>query len=59
MNSNSHKWPLMIDPQNQANRWIRNMEKSSGLKVLKATDQDYLRTLEVCIQSGKPVSRHF
>ena len=26
------RWPLMIDPQEQANRWIRNME-GSALKV--------------------------
>ncbi|GAB6023461.1 Dynein heavy chain 7, axonemal [Chamberlinius hualienensis] len=51
----SHKWPLIIDPQNQANRWIRNMEKSSGLKILKTSDPDHLRLLEVCIQTGKPV----
>ncbi|XP_060697694.1 dynein axonemal heavy chain 6 [Hemiscyllium ocellatum] len=50
-----HRWPLMIDPQDQANRWIRNMETKNGLKVIKLTDSGFLRTLENCIRLGMPV----
>lgn len=46
----SNRWPLMIDPQGQANKWIKNMEKSNKLEVVKQTDSNYLRTLENCIQ---------
>ncbi|XP_065655373.1 dynein axonemal heavy chain 7 isoform X2 [Hydra vulgaris] len=52
--SNSNRWPLMIDPQGQANRWIKNMEKGR-LQVIKLTDADYIRTLENSIQFGNPV----
>jgi dynein heavy chain len=39
----------------QANRWIRNKEAKNGLKVIKLTDGNYLRTLENCIRIGMPV----
>ncbi|OQS06495.1 dynein heavy chain [Thraustotheca clavata] len=52
---NARRWPLMIDPQGQANKWIRNMETENGLNVIKLTDADYLRTLENSVQFGNPV----
>ena len=53
--STSRRWPLMIDPQGQANKWIKNMEKQNNLHVIKLTDADFVRTLENCIQFGTPV----
>lgn len=55
LTSMSRRWPLMIDPQGQANKWIKNMEKSNNLHVIKLTDGDFVRTLENCIQFGTPV----
>ncbi|KAK7883891.1 hypothetical protein WMY93_027014 [Mugilogobius chulae] len=49
------RWPLMIDPQDQANRWIRSKESKNGLKVIKLTDPNFLRTLENAIRLGLPV----
>nr|XP_004029568.4 dynein axonemal heavy chain 6 [Gorilla gorilla gorilla]XP_055234907.1 dynein axonemal heavy chain 6 [Gorilla gorilla gorilla] len=49
------RWPLMIDPQDQANRWIRNKESKSGLKIIKLTDSNFLRILENSIRLGLPV----
>ncbi|KAK2499642.1 hypothetical protein MC885_013750 [Smutsia gigantea] len=49
------RWPLMIDPQDQANRWIRNKEGKSGLKIIKLTDSNFLRTLENSVRLGLPV----
>ncbi|KAJ3347863.1 Dynein heavy chain 6, axonemal, partial [Kappamyces sp. JEL0680] len=48
------RWPLMIDPQGQANRWIRNME-GSELKVVKLSDPKFLRSLENAVRTGQPV----
>ncbi|KAH9495143.1 Dynein heavy chain 7, axonemal, partial [Bulinus truncatus] len=53
--SNANRWPLMIDPQSQANKWIKNMEKHNNLHVIKFTDRDFVRNLENCIQFGTPV----
>lgn len=45
----------MIDPQGQANKWIKNFEKENRLSVIKVSDTDYMRTLENCIQFGTPL----
>ncbi|XP_049894014.1 dynein axonemal heavy chain 1 [Epinephelus moara] len=50
----SLRWALFIDPQGQANSWIKNMERDNGLEVMKLSDQDFLRSLENGIQFGKP-----
>ena len=34
---NSSRWPLMIDPQIQANNWIKIMEKDSNMIILRQT----------------------
>ncbi|KAK9511585.1 hypothetical protein O3M35_000215 [Rhynocoris fuscipes] len=52
---NSRRYPLLIDPQGQANKWIKNMEKENKLSVVRMTQSDYVRVLENCIQSGHPV----
>ena len=44
----------MIDPQGQANRWVKNMEKDSSLTVVKLTNADFMRQLENCITFGNP-----
>lgn len=52
---NSRRWPLMIDPQGQANKWIKNMEKVNKLCVIRLNQPDYVRILENAIQFGLPV----
>ena len=50
----SIKYPLIIDPQNQAGRWIREME-GPALKVCKSEDPLVFRTLEQAIRLGQPI----
>ncbi|KAJ3194173.1 Dynein heavy chain 3, axonemal [Irineochytrium annulatum] len=51
----TRRWPLFIDPQGQANKWVKNMEKQNRLAIIKLSDGDYVRTLENAIQFGTPV----
>mmetsp|Transcript_7627 Transcript_7627/g.14387 ORF Transcript_7627/g.14387 Transcript_7627/m.14387 type:complete len:3920 (+) Transcript_7627:928-12687(+) len=51
----SSRWPLMIDPQEQANRWIRRLEDKRSIKVCKQTDTHLGRIVENCIRNGIPL----
>lgn len=55
---NGRRWPLLIDPQGQANRYIRSMSKDinfavNGMDVCKLSDKNFLRTLENGVQFGR------
>ena len=52
------RWPLMIDPQRQANKYLRKLGARedfaiAGMDVCKLSDANFLRTLELGIQFGK------
>jgi dynein heavy chain len=51
----SNRWPLMIDPQGQANKWIKKLEEKNQIKVIKQNQGTFVRTLENAIQFGSPV----
>ena len=53
--ANSRRWSLLIDPQGQANKWIKNLEKENDLKVIQQTDPNCMRIVEMAITNGKPV----
>jgi dynein heavy chain len=55
INQYTRRWPLFIDPQGQANRWIKSKFKENGIKVLKFTDNTYLKYLEGGIRMGTPI----
>ena len=48
------RWPLMIDPQGQANKWVREM-CGSELKIIDLKMKDFLRDVENGITYGLPV----
>ncbi|XP_034941913.1 dynein heavy chain 6, axonemal [Chelonus insularis] len=49
------KWPLIIDPQEQAYHWIRNMEAKNDLKICAMNDPNLTKIVERSIRLGTPV----
>lgn len=48
-------YPYMIDPQLQANSWIRKQEDEDGLRIIKASDLSNMeKTIETCIRLNVP-----
>lgn len=52
---NSRRSALMIDPQSQANKWIKNMEADNSLSIIRFTTPNYTKILEHAIANGTPV----
>jgi dynein heavy chain len=53
--SRGRRWPLMIDPQSQANRWVKQLGKADNMNIIKLSDPNYLRVLENAIRYGQAV----
>jgi dynein heavy chain len=54
----ARRWPLLIDPQGQGNRFIKGLGKDkngcvNGMDVVKLSDKNFLRTLENGVRFGK------
>ncbi|KRX08296.1 P-loop containing nucleoside triphosphate hydrolase [Pseudocohnilembus persalinus] len=48
------RWPLMIDPQGEANKWIKKQLASQNLQIMRFSETHYLKTLQNSITSGYP-----
>uniref|UniRef100_A0A182NRZ8 AAA+ ATPase domain-containing protein n=1 Tax=Anopheles dirus TaxID=7168 RepID=A0A182NRZ8_9DIPT len=55
LTTRASRFPLCIDPQQQALSWIRKREAGNNLKTLSFNDKDFLRQLEMAIKYGTPV----
>jgi len=49
------RWPLMIDPQGQANKWIKTMENLNNISVVKMSNSNYMTSIRLAIEHGLPV----
>lgn len=49
------QWPLMIDPQEQANKWIKSLEAENLLKIYKVTNPHLMNVIVDAIRIGFPV----
>uniref|UniRef100_A0A4W6GCG3 Dynein axonemal heavy chain 10 n=1 Tax=Lates calcarifer TaxID=8187 RepID=A0A4W6GCG3_LATCA len=48
------RFPMCIDPQQQALNWIKKKEESNNLKISSFNDPDFLKQLEMAIKYGFP-----
>lgn len=55
LTTRTSRFPLCIDPQQQALTWIRKREAHNDLKTLSFNDGDFLKHLEMAVKLGKPV----
>ena len=53
--TNSERWSLMIDPQLQGIKWIREKEKDNGLTLLRMNNKKLINIIGECIEDGKTV----
>ena len=51
----AERWGLCIDPQEQANRWLKNMYKNEDLRIITFTSDNWLRSVTDCVYNGKPL----
>jgi len=54
----ARRWPLFIDPQGQANKYIKNLGRDkelsvNGMDIIKLTEKNFLRSLVNGVRFGK------
>lgn len=52
---NSSRYSLFIDPQGQANNWIKNMERKNRLSPVKFNQSNYMKVIAESMEYGSPV----
>lgn len=52
---NSVKFPLMIDPQMQMNKWLKNLYKDAGFIIIKNNNPMLLKLIENGIRFGNTI----
>ncbi|XP_034942678.1 dynein heavy chain 7, axonemal-like, partial [Chelonus insularis] len=51
----SQKYCLFIDPENQANLWIKDIELKNDLKIVQVNSNNCLEDIKTCMRNGQPV----
>ncbi len=54
--SKARRWPLMIDPQGQASKFIKKLgaqKFEEGMECVKLSDRAFLNTMENAIRFGR------
>ncbi|RZF35242.1 hypothetical protein LSTR_LSTR009366 [Laodelphax striatellus] len=55
MMASTNRYTFLIDPEGQANRWLKTMYMDSNMEVLKISDKQLMKKVETGILYGQPV----
>lgn len=55
MATEGQKWPLFVDPQGLATKWIMSMEKSKSIIASSTNAPDFVRILTNALRAGTPL----
>lgn len=53
--TNSDRYSLIIDPQLQGITWLKERERDTDLQVTRLSNPKMVKTIEIAVESGKPV----
>lgn len=53
--TNCKRWPLLIDPQTQGIKWLRQKEEANGLEVFQLNQKGWQRKVEQAITNGRVI----
>ena len=53
--TNCKRWPLLIDPQTQGIKWLRQKEEANGLQVFQLNQKGWQRKVEQAITNGRVI----
>ncbi|XP_023576433.1 dynein heavy chain 10, axonemal [Octodon degus] len=58
LTTRASRFPLCIDPQQQALNWVKRKEERNNLRTASFNDPDFLKQLEISIKYGTPFLFH-
>ncbi|XP_060639849.2 dynein axonemal heavy chain 10-like [Anolis sagrei] len=58
LTTRASRFPMCIDPQQQALNWIKRKEEKNNLRMSSFNDPDFLKQLEMAIKYGNPFLFH-
>ena len=55
LTTRASRFPLCIDPQQQALNWIKKREQKKNLKIITFNDSDFIKQVEMGVTYGFPI----
>ncbi|XP_043285223.1 dynein axonemal heavy chain 10 [Venturia canescens] len=55
LTTRASRFPLCIDPQQQALNWIKKREFKNNLKIITFNDADFIKQVEMAVKYGFPI----